>query len=463
MLSKPLASDISEAYLPVRNQTKGNIHFHDENINRTDKLDAIRHYFKIDDLRNEIQDVRDGFEDCILESLYCSRNCMLPCFNTTVGDLIEPTGSVVVIDIGGSNMRIGVVEFLKNKAVQCKVNKSWNIHSSNKHFNRGFFEWVTNHFNEVIDMADDDLRNSNGKLKVGITWSFPIIQDKSANNGIVSDLGKGFSISDEFRGKDLKYIFESSFERAGIFIEVCSIVNDSASVLVAGSYFNNSKVALVQGTGVNSSFLIDSSYLSADKCTVPDNPLIINAEASFLGHHLSKYVTPADIELNELWKRIDDEKLDPPHMTTAYGVFQPLELLTAGRYIPELVRLVGKRCGLFHPSLPPFDESYSLTGEDLISLYGKDTPIKLITDVVIERASIVLVAYLETLLKVLGVDSSKATEVSVVGSMLQYFPGYRNRVEQLLPANVSLSFIQDSSIYGAAISACVNEARSVSL
>lgn len=465
MLS-PIISDNSVKYNSERNRYYG-----DDKISvyAAQKVESINHYFKIDQLKQNVDKIRDGFEEAILESLENSSNCMLPCFNTTVDDSIHPEGSVLVIDIGGSTLRICVVEFKEGNTAVCKVNKSWTIQDSNKHFNRLFFDWVITKFKEVIDIKDDSLKNACGKLKVGITWSFPIIQNKSARNGIVSDLGKGFSISEEFRGQDLKFIFETCFARGGIDIEVCSIVNDSASVLIAGSYFNNSKVALVQGTGMNSSFLIESEYLSSSKRTIPDKTVIINSEASFLGYHLSEYITPVDLQLNPLWRKIADDGLKPPHMTTSYGVFQPLELFTAGRYIPELVRLVGIESGVL--KMLQYKDPYSLTGEGLITLYKNDLLVKVITDVVIERASLVLVGYLQALLKVLSIDTNtnssvgnpNSTEISVVGSMLQYFPGYRSRVEALLPDTVTLSFVEDSSIYGAAIAAYVNEARAANV
>ncbi|TID13181.1 hypothetical protein CANINC_005037 [Pichia inconspicua] len=462
MLS-PIISDNYTLYNSERNNYRV-----DEkvNVNTAQQIERINRYFQIEQLKQNSDSIRDGFQESILLSLRNSKNCMLPCFNTIADESIRPEGSIIVIDIGGSTLRICIVQFEEGNTAICKVNRSWTIHDSNKHFSRSFFGWVINKFRGVIDTNDELLKNASGRLRVGITWSFPIIQNKSARNGIVSDLGKGFSISDEFRGEDLKVIFETCFDREGIQIEVCSIVNDSASVLISGSYFNNSKIALVQGTGMNSSFLIDSSYLSRFKRTVPGESVIINSEASFLGYHLFKYITPIDLKLNSLWEKISDYNLEPPHMTTSYGVFQPLELLTAGRYIPELVRLMAIEIGVLK-MLTLYTEPYSLTGENLIRFYNKDLLVKVITDAVIERASIVLVAYLKALLRVLSIDTNTnyttgnrtLTEISVVGSMLQYFPGYRARVEALLPPTVTLTFLQDSSIYGAAIAAYVNEAR----
>lgn len=412
-------------------------------------------YFKIKEIENNYPNICDQFYLDILHSLQSSKNCMLSCFNTTIsnddmGKNRELSGSVIVIDIGGSTLRICQIQFTPRETIECKVNQSWDIANSAKNFDRSFLKWVIGKFKNVIDVSDDSLKDSNEKLKVVICWSFPITQEVTQNDGIISDLGKGFSVCDEYKGASLKLLFETNFMDYDIPIEVYSIINDSASVFTAGSYFENSDIALVLGTGLNTSFLADSSFVGPDKRKIPGNHFIINSEASFLGYHLSKYITPLDVKINELWTRIESEDLTPPHLTTKYGVFQPLELLTAGRYIPEIVRLTTIEYQLDH--LKEFETPYSLSGKDLAYYYNQIPSIRMITDIVIKRASLTLVAYLTSLLKILGLKDSPI-KISVVGSMLQHFPGYRQTVETLLPADVTLCFLVDANLYGAALSA----------
>ncbi|KAG0687274.1 hypothetical protein C6P40_002573 [Pichia californica] len=463
----------------------------------------LNEYLNIGKIKNDFDTITLNFEESIYQALNISDNCMLPCFNVVCDKqlLSQPTGSFAVIDIGGSTLRVSVVKFLDGNNAHCIVNKSWTIEDSNKHLDRSFFKWIAFNFASLInDDLRNELKNNDGNIKVGITWSFPIIQNESSNRGIVSDLGKGFSISDEFKGKDLKDIFENCFQNNGISIKIYSIVNDSISVFVTGAYFNNAKIGLVQGTGVNSCFLIDQSTLGEKKRgilknTKDDKQLLINSEASFLGSHLHDYICNADKKMNQNWNLMGDEDIIPPHLTTdKYGVFQPLEVLTSGRYIPEIVRriMVERLCKNSLISIDETKSMYSLSAEFLASLYQRHdrtefkeeleellsignlnlksedlNMLKIITETVILRASLILSSYIIALVRVMKFTKLPELEISVIGSMLQFFPNYKETVLDILETEskkgdfpqISFDFIKDSSIYGASIAAFVNQER----
>lgn len=469
----------------------------EENMNMDDLQQSLNAQLKIAEIEDDFDVITRQFEDSIYESLEKSNSCMLPCFNVVCEQDCNPRGSFCILDIGGSTLRVSIVNFLDDGTAECLVNESWSIEDSNKHLDRSFFRWVTQKFKFLVD--DDmcsTLKNSRGKIKVGITWSFPIIQHTASNKGIVSDLGKGFSVCDEFKGGDLKDIFENCFADGGIPIEIYSIVNDSVSVFVTGSYFNNAKLGLVQGTGINSSFLVDQSLAGKQKIkflrnTDSDKKVLINTEASFLGYHLHKYVSDVDRDMNRLWKVMGSDEYPPPHMTTdTYGVFQPLEMITSGRYIPEIIRRFVAEY-FSDTAVPEAGSEYTLSAELLASLYrcsdpekfraelGKSLPLdnlkdddlvilKTITKTVIYRASMILASYIIAMVRVAKFTHLEKLEISVVGSMLQYFPEYKETVLGILDSKavqshnipkISFDFIKDSSIYGASIAAYVNQER----
>lgn len=470
--------------------------------NSLDLEESLKSYLNIEELEDDFELITSKFKESIYESILKSNNCMLPCFNMVCDENDEPHGSFAIIDIGGSTLRVSVVNFLKDRKAECTVNKSWLIEENMKHLDRSFFKWAADNFKTVIDAnLQESLKNSRGNIKLGITWSFPIIQNVAANRGIVSDLGKGFSISDEFKGKDLKDIFEDTFNGSNVPIEVYSIVNDSISVYITGSYFNDAKLGLVQGTGVNSCFLIDAKLLGNEKkeklkSNIEDTKLLVNTEASFLGYHLNKYITNVDCEMNNSWKLMDNDDYLLPHFTTdQYGIFQPLEIITAGRYIPEIIRRIAiakinNNDILCHISKSGADAEYSLSAETLSRLYQCDdiekfklilqdmvptddisikdlNNLKIITKLIIHRASLVLASYILALLEVTNFKDTPTLEISVVGSMLQYFPGYKEKVLEILrfktiehnTPQISFDFIKDSSIYGASVAAYVNQQK----
>ena len=459
----------------------------------------VSEYLKLDEIINDFTVITDRFEKSMYEAIEKSDNCMIPCYNVVCEEETSLSGLTAVIDIGGSTLRICVVQLSENHEVKCIVNKSWIIEDSMKHLDRSFFKWIADNFKSVIDEdLMGSLKNSAGAVNVGLTWSFPIIQNQAPNRGIVSNLGKGFSVSDELKGGDLKDIFETCFHDSDLVIDICAIVNDSISVFIAGAYLSHSKLGLVQGTGVNSCFLIEKESLPASKLTqlkldksTNSSRLLINTEASFLGDHLHSYMSPADREMHATWDLLADPAILPPHLTTSvYGVFQPLEVLTSGRYLPEIVRrLVTK----FQPATTDtiFTESpqseYSLTAEHLSKLCTKSeigndiadlSILDVVTKAVVQRASIILSAFIIAMIRVTGfatpsssqlksVEDTQKLCIAVVGSMLKHFPGYLDLVEETLREKcellnlplVEFDFVEDSSIFGAAIAALGQENR----
>lgn len=467
------------------------------NTNSAEVKQAIMSYLKIHEIEKNFDTITREFENSIHESLQKSQNCMLPCFNVVCDSNCLPDEYYAVIDIGGSTLRISVIKFLEENKAECIINKSWVIFDDNKHLDQQFFEWIAGNFKSLI--ANDMkvlLENSRGSMKVGITWSFPLLQIEAPNRAVVSDLGKGFSVCLEFKGKDLKDIFEESFTRFGLDIEIYAIINDSVSGFVAGSYLINSKLGLVQGTGVNSCFFVDKEKLSYGKIgflkpNFGGEKILVNAEASFLGYHLFPHISEADKEMNPLWDVISEQELPYPHMTTGdYGVFQPLEVITSGRYIPEIIRRIFMKTMDMEKHSEGGAE-YSLSAELLGELCLSDDDddddevrgklctalqleyiskdeigiLKIITEVVIHRASIVLASYIIAMLRVSGHIDTDILTISVVGSMLQHFPRYKETVLEILGnkkhiyklPNITFGFVEDSSIYGAAIAACATQ------
>ena len=182
----------------------------DMNYKRDDDLSLLlTSYFKTNELRNNFDQITEGFKKSIFEAILKSGNCMIPCFNVVCEENDEVKGNFAIIDIGGSTLRVSIVKFYGDRQAECTINKSWLIEDQNKNLDHKFFQWVAENFKSVVP-ADiiESLKNSRGNIKLGITWSFPINQTTSPNRGNISDLGKGFAVIDEFKEKDMKDIFE---------------------------------------------------------------------------------------------------------------------------------------------------------------------------------------------------------------------------------------------------------------
>jgi len=469
---------------------------------KTTFFETIHNHLKIDALERDYKEIVDGFQNSMEQSIQSSENSMLPTFDSSCAKNNKITGNCAVVEIGGTNLRIAVVHISGDRKLKTVFKESWEIDNNRKHIDCSFFEWIVEKF--ISSIGTDTLKmikDIYGVIKLGVGWSFPLIQAEGPNKGKISEFGKGFTISNEYRQKDLKDIFEKAFMKQSILIDVCSIVNDSISSFITGSFMDNSDIALVQGTGVNACFSMHCDLLSEFKRKklnprILNQNVVINNEASFLGHHLATYITLEEVERYPHWATIISGDAALPHMCSSMGVFQPLELLTSGKYLPVTIELLGAKylnSSWFtkikekHLSSKLFAEIYQL--ENPIDLYealyisGKGDTIateedflklKIIINRVIYRATLIFSAYIISLVKFrmkmkmkmnnfANSTREEYVNISVTGSIFRKFPEYKDAVishiherhgQHEIP-RILFNYPQDSTIYGPAIAALV--------
>lgn len=195
------------------------------------------------------------------------------------------------------------------------------------------------------------------------------------------------------------------------------------------------------------------------------------------------------------------ERTFKSHMTTdndSNFVFQPFELMTSGRYLPELTRLSIIKLMNHHElfegcSVPKTSKLYTdydglsnellcfISENDDLELIGQEffkeyqivcniadsQKIKHLVDSIITRASYIVTISIVGFIKLLkqhneGEFSNNHLIIGYVGSILVYFIKYRNLIMKFINNNdyikslnlkVELIPIDDSSIVGAAVGA----------
>lgn len=179
---------------------------------------------------------------------------------------------------------------------------------------------------------------------MGVTFSFPMIQ-RSLADAIPMSMGKGFKLEDE---TDLASQLLCGYEnyRGDLPpITISAIANDSVSTLISFIYQystsaeRKASMGLIVGTGCNATVPLPASTLghkledvhlnAGTEFVAPDTRIAVNTEWSING-------TGAPLRAFGLITKWDEE-LD--HNCEVPG-FQPLEYLTAGRYIGELGRII---------------------------------------------------------------------------------------------------------------------------
>lgn len=187
--------------------------------------------------------------------------------------------------------------------------------------------------------------SSTDKLPLGVTFSFPTLQ-KSLSQASVSSMGKGFAIEE---GIDLGNSLQNGYRKAKQpdlpDIEVVAITNDSVATLVSFIYNfdtdskKRASMGIILGTGSNATVPLKLSRLHNSKWpqnvsvldgeSVDEARIAVNTEWSING----TAAPMRDMGLITKWDDILSSMNERPG-------FQPLEYMSAGRYLGELGRLL---------------------------------------------------------------------------------------------------------------------------
>lgn len=422
---------------------------------------------------------------------------------------IDPTGNehgnFLVIDLGGSTLRVAVVTIAPPKEgtsqqdrIQIVTSKKWQVENSNKHVNSSFFAWIGENIKATLDSQNAILPHS--EINTGITWSFSL-ESTSYNSANILHMGKGYVIDKDIYGQDLKKVLEQSvWEHHHLKINVQTIINDSLAVYAAGCFIDDkTKLAMVLGTGLNyCCLLVTLSRIHALKHLAGEHHCLFNTETSLFGKELVEpFATKYDLVIDPRFASIPNFS---PHMSldpSSNEIFQPSELLASGRYLPELVRLVLVEMiekGDIFTSQKKLTQIYTeyegVTGELICFIHECDdeqmvaakiatfygwlpnlvlrsdvVSIKLLVDAVIRRAAYIvaisIVAFMKLLASHNGIQNKTFT-IGYVGSVITYFHKMRGMIAEYVNqctfikqngVNVELQIVNESSVVGAAIGA----------
>ncbi|KAJ5990518.1 hypothetical protein N7499_011066 [Penicillium canescens] len=296
----------------------------------------------------------------------------------------QETGRYLAIDVGGSNLRVAFIELLgeavdsdvrptdatersrdtirkaQRQRVKRTLERAWPIQEHLKMDKaEDLFSWIGDCIAEVVAeslSSDATKKDIPAELDMGITFSFPIMQESLAEATLMP-MGKGFAISSNLNlGNILLDGYEKhtkrpddddepSSKRRKLFalpkLKIQAITNDTVATLASLAYkvksLPNSRVAMgiIVGTGCNATIpmKLDALHESKAKSVNTMEPsaveTIVNTEWTISG------AAPPLSELNVTTKW--DIELD---RACARPGFQPFEYMTGGRYIGELIRLI---------------------------------------------------------------------------------------------------------------------------
>lgn len=443
-----------------------------------------------------------SLEEALLQN---SPLTMLP--NYSIHATGHEHGQFLVVDLGGSTLRVALISILPEDPAQprpraerivVETSRKWLVDNTNKVVDQRFFAWACDRIAEVVPEA---VRASPNGITAGITWLFSL-KSTAYNLANILHMAKGYTVAPEIYGQDLRRILEDTlWTNHRLRVNVQSIVNDSLAVFAAGSFLDDTtKLALVLGTGLNVCCQLPASdRIVRSKLLDNEAHVLFNTELSLFGSSLLGACT------NKYDAAIDRRFAAPPAFVTHMevdpadgSIFQPFELLAAGRYLPELVRLVlvdmAAEGEIFaaQKNLAALQTPYTgITGQFLCCVaQGLDSAavacqveellqwapgtvlpsdvsrLRLLVDSVVQRSAFIVAVALVAFLKLLHAHNVPFTldvvTIGYVGLVMEYFHGLRSMTTdfvnscsdvQAMGVRIKLERVTESSLVGAAIAA----------
>ncbi|KAK4151092.1 hypothetical protein C8A00DRAFT_45633 [Chaetomidium leptoderma] len=250
---------------------------------------------------------------------------------------------------------------------------------------KNLFSWVGDRVAQVVRRGCENFGlPSDTALPMGVTFSFPM-QQKSLSEAVLMPMGKGFAVTSDL---DLAGHLTAGYEKhrtPGMpSLKIAAIANDAVATLVSFVYqfpaqkHQKAAMGLIVGTGCNATLPLRLSSLHETKRPVSisivpgqeveDVKIAVNTEWSIRGS------TPPLRKLGLITRW--DMELD---MAGEIPGFQPLEYMTAGRYLGELARLIfnnyyGSVLGLPVDALPSkLHQRFGLSTTSISHLYPENT------------------------------------------------------------------------------------------
>lgn len=147
-------------------------------------------------------------------------------------------------------------------------------------------------------------------------------------------MGKCFRAHEGLVGQDLGQLIHAACFKRGVDVHVRGIVNDGSASLLSQMYLDDSTtMAVILGTGLNAAIHLPAKLFSSHKLAAsrPSSPNGANIHSILVNTELSMF--GKDALSTTVW----DETLNSEHPRPG---FQPMEHLTSGRYMGEIVRLI---------------------------------------------------------------------------------------------------------------------------
>lgn len=390
-----------------------------------------------------------------------SRLKMLPSFIDSPNG--KELGEYLVLDFGGTNLRLQAVRLQGNRRFQVLRQVSWPLQNPALGIDLTSAAVNGTELFKAIAIAIGEFVPT-GNWKLAHTFSFPCHQ-YGINQAKLIRWTKEICTSG-VEGEDINCLLADALAEQGLTrIQPVAVLNDTVGTYLAAAYVGEGVVAgAICGTGHNIAYLEPET---------PGGQMVINMES---GNFDPGMGTPYDITLNEASEKPGE---------------QLMEKQVAGRYLGELFRLV--LISLRHGGLLTFageriNQPYSLLTERMNPLLADESStliqvsefcrellglemtlaerrvVKTAAALIVTRSARLTAAAFLGVLRRLDPGMCGRHTIAVDGSLYDKMPGYRETIERVLVSHLPQAvartcLVKDGSGIGAAVAAALTAAR----
>ncbi|KAF9541783.1 glucokinase [Mortierella hygrophila] len=241
------------------------------------------------------------------------------------------TGTYLTLDIGGTYLRVVLVELSQGSAVSIRQEK----YAINPLVKVGepkvLFDFMATCIDSFL-LANDAVIPKWSQLELGFTFSFPVLQT-SINSGTLIEWTKGYTCHGMV-GKDPAKFLQQALLSRNLNVNVSALMNDTVGTLLSHAYQHpHTVVGLGLGTGSNAAYIERVDRIGKRDTTVLGD----NAEASEQEMAINIEFGAFDNERTVLPMTMFDNKVDRKSLNPSKQLF---EKMIAGMYLGEITRNV---------------------------------------------------------------------------------------------------------------------------
>lgn len=234
-------------------------------------------------------------------------------------------GKFLTVDLGGTNLRIGLVELLGSGQFTIKKDSKVIPDSLKNGSGKEVFNFIAQNIETFLEHPEIEAELP---LKLGFTFSFPV-QQESLAHGTILGWSKEIEGKDVI-GMDAVALLQESLHSLGLDIAVEALVNDTVGTLLAQIYRDDrTRMSVILGTGSNAAYVEKCSQIPKLNGKFNNNShTVINIEWGSFGDGPSCKILPST-----RFDRILDLESKNPNL-------QRYEKMISGMYLGEIFRLI---------------------------------------------------------------------------------------------------------------------------